>query len=557
MLVPKLLSCLRTYTRKQFFDDATAGVVVGIVALPLAITFAISSGLSPQAGLYSVLVAGFLISALGGSRTQIGGPTGAFVVVVYGIVVQYGVDGLFLCTIMAGVILIVMGLTRLGTSVKYIPRPVVIGFTNGIAVLIASMQIKDFLGLQLESMPVRFFLRMLELVTHLHTISMPTTLLAIVTLLILLLCTSRLKRVPGSVMALLFGTVIAVVLQLPVETIGSRFGGIPSGIPNFVLPHVNLEQVWPLLPSALTIALLGAIITLMSAMIADRESGDKHHPNMELIAQGIGNIVSPLFGGLPATGAVARTVTNIRAGGKTPVAGIVHALTIFVILLYTEPLSYIPLAVLAAILMVVAYNMGQWKEVPKILKMSWASIIVWLATFLLTVFADLSIAVEVGIVLAALLYIRNVTHTTTVAKVTMEDINRGRDHVLQDKVIPDYVTLIRVHGPFLFGATEKLLDVTTNIEDLSPIVILRLRNMTAIDANGLLAFEDLAAKLHNTGRTLIICGARPQPAKFMRQAEFERQIGSDNICPNIRVALARAEQVHGGLVRQSTTLPVS
>ena len=281
----------------------------------------------------------------------------------------------------------------------------------------------------------------------------------------------------------------------------------------------------------------------MSAVVADRESGDTHNPNMELVALGIANIVSPLFGGLPATGAVARTVTNIRSGATTPIAGMVHALTIFAILLYTAPLSYIPLSVLAAILMVVAFNMGQWKEVAKIVKMSWASIIVWLATFLLTVFADLSLAVEVGIVLAALLYIRKVTHTTTVAIVTDADIEKDRDHVLQDKTIPPYVTLIRIHGPFLFGAGEKLSRLTADVQRLAPIVILRLRNMTAIDATGLLTIEDLARKLQTARRTLLVCGARPQPAVFLRQAEFERQIGPENVCPNIKAALTRAAQI--------------
>jgi len=540
-MMPKLVGSLLDYNLRKFVADLIAGLTVGFVALPLAMAFAISSGVTPEAGLYCAVIAGFLISALGGSKTQVGGPTGAFVVIVFGIVAQHGLNGLFLCTIMAGVILIILGATGLGAAVKFIPRPVVVGFTNGIAVLIASTQIKDFFGLKIENVPGDFSGRIAAIASHFNTISLVTTVLALAALAVIILCTRFLKRVPGYIVALILGTLIVVVLDLPVETIGTRFGGIPSGLPAFAVPQFHPDMILPLLSPALTVALLGAIESLMSAVVADRMSGDKHNPNVELVAQGVANIAVPFFGGLPATGAIARTATNIRSGAKTPVAGIIHALTLLAVLLFAAPLArYIPLAVLAAILMVVAYNMGEWKEIPKLLKMSWATISVWFITFTLTVFADLTVAVEFGMVLAALLFIRKVAKTTTVSSVTNEYIEEGRLHILQDKQIPKYVTVIRIHGPFLFGAAEKLSVVTENIEKLPSVVILRLRNMTAVDATGLLALEDLADKLHSAGRILILCGARPQPSKFMRQAEFKRHVGPENICPNIKAALERA-----------------
>jgi SulP family sulfate permease len=543
--MPKLVESLRGYTLKTFLSDLIAGLTVGLVALPLAMAFAISSGVQPEAGLYCAVVAGFLISVLGGSKTQIGGPTGAFVVIVFGIVAQHGINGLLVCTVMAGIILVLMGLTGLGTAVQFIPRPVVVGFTNGIAVLIASTQIKDFFGLRIENVPGEFVGRINAIVIHFHTISLATTLLAAGALAVVILCMRFVKKVPGSIAALLLGTGIVVAFGLTVETIGTRFGGIPSGLPAVTVPQFSLDMIPSLLSPALTVALLGAIESLMSAVVADRMSGDKHNPNVELVAQGVANIAVPFFGGIPATGAIARTATNIRSGAKTPVAGIVHALTLLAVLLFAAPLtSHIPLAVLSAILMVVAYNMGEWREIPKLLKMSWATIAVWLVTFTLTIFADLTVAVQVGIVLAALLFIRKVAKTTTISRVTKEYVEDGRLHVLQDKHIPEYVTVVRIHGPFLFGTTEKLSAVTDYMADLTPVVILRLRNMTAIDATGLLALEDLADKLHAAGHTLILCGARQQPAKLMRQAEFEQHVGQDNICPHITAALEQAKAAY-------------
>ena len=542
--LPKSVLALRDYDFGKFLHDLVAGVTVGLVALPLAMAFAIASGLTPQAGIYCAVVTGFLISVFGGSRTQIGGPTGAFVVVVAGIVAAHGVDGLFMCTVMAGVLLIILGATGMGTAVKFIPRPIVIGFTNGIAVLIASTQIKDFLGLQIDKVPGEFWQRLQVLAANFHTFSYQAALLAIGTVTLMLVCRAISIRIPGAIVALVIGTIAVVVFRFHVETVGSRFGGIPSGLPHVAIPRFRADLIHGLLGPALTVAMLGAIESLMSAVVADRMSNDRHNPNVELIAQGIANVVSPVFGGLPATGAIARTATNIRAGAKTPIAGMIHALTLLCILLFAAPLaSYIPMAVLAGILLIVAYNMGEWKEIPQLLKLTKTDISVWLVTFALTVFADLTVAVEAGMILAALLFIARVANTTTVAQVTDDYVEDGRVHILQDKDIPYYATIFRIHGPFLFGATDKISAVTENLHSLPPVVILRLRNMTAIDATGLFALEEAARQLHASSRTLILCGAREQPLSLIRQAEFEHVIGAENICNNVQAALRRAEEV--------------
>jgi len=550
--LPKSALCLRDYNLNKFGHDVIAGITVGLVALPLAMAFSIASGLSPQAGIYCAMVTGFLISALGGSKTQIGGPTGAFVVVVAGIVAAHGVDGLFMCTVMAGILLVVMGATGMGTGVKFIPRPVVIGFTNGIAVLIASTQVKDFFGLHLERVPGVFWLRMKALAASFPTWSPTATILAVATVATMLVCRILSKRIPGPIVAMLGATATAFVLKLPVETIDTRFGGIPSGLPHLVVPRWHAGLVHGLLGPAFTVAMLGAIESLMSAVVSDRMSNDRHNPNVELIGQGVANIMSPMFGGLPATGAIARTATNIRSGAQSPVAGMIHSLTLLCVLLFAAPLaSYIPMAALAGILMIVAYNMGEWREIPQLLRLTKTDISIWLVTFALTVFADLTVAVEAGMILAALLFISRVAATTTVSQVTDDYIEDGRVHILQDKDIPYYATIFRIHGPFLFGATDKISAVTENIHKLPPVVILRLRNMTALDATGLFALEEVARHLHATKRTLILCGAREQPARLIHQAEFEDVVGAENICENVQEALRRAEEVFERLEAKS------
>jgi len=543
--LPKSVLCLKSYTKRLFLADLLSGVTVGLVALPLAMAFAIASGVPPEAGLYCAIVAGFVISALGGSKTQIGGPTGAFVVVVFGIVAKYGVDGLFMSTLMAGILLLILGATGLGTAVKFIPRPVVVGFTNGIAVIIASTQLKDFFGLKIDKLPGEFLSRIETVVNHFSSFSPIETTLAVAALAVIIVFMRYVKRVPGYIVALFLGTAAVVLFKLPVETIGTRFGGIPSGLPTLKIPHFRLDLLRPLISPAITVAMLGAIESLMSAVVSDRMSGDKHNPNVELIGQGFANILSPLFGGLPATGAIARTATNIRSGARTPISGMIHALTLLAIVVFAAPLArFIPLSVLAAILLVVSYNMGEWGEIPELLKLSRMEIATWLATFLLTVFADLTVAVEAGMILAVLVFIKKVTQTTTVSEVTEEYIREGHIHILQHKVIPAYVSIFRIHGPFLFGATDKIEEITARLSKLPPILILRLRNMTAIDSTGLQALENLADQVHGSGRELILCGAREQPSKFMHQAEFQQHIGPENMCNSIAEALNRARAVY-------------
>ena len=542
--LPKSVLLLREYTVEKFVHDLIAGVTVGLVALPLAMAFAIASGVPPQAGIYCAIVTGFLISALGGSKTQIGGPTGAFVVVVLGIISRYGLDGLFTCTLLAGVLLVLMGITGLGAMVKYFPRPVVAGFTNGIAILIASTQIRDFFGLRMDHVPGDFFHRMGAIAQNFHTMNWTATALGLACLAVMILCLRFFKRIPGAIVVCFGATAVVSIFHLPVETIGSRFGGIPSGLPHVEIPQLQPSLLLHLLSPAVTVAMLGAIESLFSAVVSDKMSGDKHNPNVELVAQGVANIFSPMFGGLPATGAIARTATNVRSGAKTPVAGLIHALTLLAVILFAAPLvKNVPLAALASILFMVAYNMGDWAEIPEILKLTKADIAVWLLTASLTVFADLTLAVEVGMILAAFTFIRKISLTTTVSKVTDEYIEDGRAHILQDKDIPDYAAVYRIHGPFLFGVTDKIAAVTENLDSLPPIVVLRLRNMTAIDATGIAALEELADILGKSGRSMIICGARPQPEALMREAGFDRHIGADNICPNIDEALKRAATI--------------
>jgi SulP family sulfate permease len=543
--LPKSVVLLREYSAEKFVRDLIAGVTVGLVALPLAMAFAIASGVPPQAGIYCAIVTGFLISALGGSKTQIGGPTGAFVVVVLGIISRYGVDGLFTCTMLAGVLLVVMGVTGLGAMVKYFPRPVVVGFTNGIAILIASTQIRDFFGLRMEHVPGDFFHRMGAIAGNFKTLNWAATVVGAVSLLVMIACLRFFKRIPGAIVVC-FGSIVAVSLfHISVETIGTRFGGIPSGLPHVAVPKLQPSLLLHLLSPAVTVAMLGAIESLFSAVVSDKMSNDKHNPNVELIAQGVANIFSPLFGGLPATGAIARTATNVRSGARTPVAGMMHALTLLAVILFAAPLvKNLPLAALAGILFMVAYNMGDWAEIPEILRLTKADIAVWLLTMSLTVFADLTLAVEVGMILAAFTFIRKISLTTTISKVTDEYIEDGRAHILQDKDIPDYAAVYRIHGPFLFGVTDKITTITENVALLPPIVIVRLRNMTAIDATGIAALEELAEILQNSGRAMLVCGARPQPQKLMREAGFERHVGAENICENIEEALKRAAEIY-------------
>jgi SulP family sulfate permease len=542
---PALFDCLPAYSRAVWSADVVAGLTVGVVALPLALAFGIASGVTPAAGVYTAVVGGAIVAILGGSRRQIAGPTGAFVVIVAGIIAKHGLSGLLMVTMMAGVILIGLALTGLAQAVRFIPRPVVLGFTNGIALLIASTQLKDFFGLRPAADPSEFFARMAALGQALATLHVPALAIGIGALALVVAVPRRFPRMPGSIVALAGAAFSVWALALPVETIGSRFGSLAATLPGVELPTFRADLILPLLPEALTVAFLAAVESLLSAVVADTMTGDRHNAHAEVLAQGVANLVVPIIGGIPVTGAIARTATNVRAGGQTPVAALVHAGTLALIVLVAAPLAgYVPLAALAAVLFVVAYHMGEWHEVPAILKLDWPDKSVWLITFALTVMADLTIAVEVGIALAALLYIHRVTDTTSVSRVTPEYIEASRPHVLQGKVVPPYVTILRIHGPFLFGMTEKLLDATENLAPFGSIVVLRLRNMTAIDLTGLHALEALCDRLKKSGRTMLLCGARRQPARFLHRAEFVDHVGKDNILPHVEAALVRAAALH-------------
>ena len=447
-------------------------------------------------------------------------------------------------TMMAGVILLFLGFTGLGIAVRFIPRPVVIGFTNGIALLIASTQIRDFLGMKMKENPSEFLPRIKAIATHLSTIDWTSCALAIASISIILLVPKLIRRVPGSIVAMLAGAIAVALFHLPVETIGSRFGGLSSGLPPIHIPPFRADLILPLLPSAFTVAILAAVESLLSAVVADSLSGDRHNSNAELVAQGTANVLVPLIGGIPVTGAIARTGTNYRSGAKTPVAGIIHSITLLAIVLVFAPFAkFIPLATLAAVLLVVAYNIGEWREIPAVLKLDAAERSVWLITFVLTVVADLTVAVEVGMALAALLYIYRVSQTTTVAVVTPDYVEDARPHILQDKEVPSYVSILRIHGPFLFGTTDQLRETTADISHYAPVVIIRLRNMTALDATGLHELEVLNDRLKRSGRTMLICGARRQPAQLLKRADFIAKVGKDHILPHIQAALEQAAEM--------------
>jgi sulfate permease, SulP family len=544
---PKIIDSLKGYNRRDLAGDLSAGVTVGLVALPLAMAFAIASGVKPQAGLFTAVIAGFIISALGGSKMNIGGPTGAFIVILYGIGVKYGLNNLALCTIMAGVILFIMGLARLGTMIKFIPYPVTMGFTSGIAVLIFTTQIKDFFGLQMDQMPSEFVERMGAIGRHLHTMQWPTIALAAASLaIILFLPKSWRRRVPGTIFALTLGTLAVALFQLPVATIGSRFGGIPQGFPTPHLPTFDWDNVQNLFRPAMTIALLAAIESLLCAVVADGMIDDRHDSNQELMAQGLANICSPLFGGIAATGAIARTATNVRSGARTPVAGIIHAVTVLVILLAAAPLAkYIPLATLSAVLVNVAFHMGEWHNFARLPRWPRSDAAVFLATFGLTVVVDLTVAVEIGMVLASVLFIKRVSETSHITEVDETTETDGPQHSLVGKDIPEGVMLYRMFGAFFFGAADKLESALQRLKREPEILILRMRTVVAMDATGLNALEDLYDRLHRKGKHLILSAPHTQPYLVMEKAGFLDQIGRANVCPDVDAALARARNILG------------
>ena len=559
MFIPKSIVCLREgYTRETFLRDVTAGIVVGIVALPLALAFAIASGVPPERGLYTAIVAGFLISALGGSRVQIGGPTGAFVVIVYGIVSQFGYDGLVICTLIAGVILIVLGLLRMGALIKFIPYPVVTGFTAGIAVIIFSSQVKDFLGLKMGKVPADFSDKWAAYVEHIRSIDLATTLLAVGTLVVLAVWPKISKMVPGPFVAMLLATAIVQIFEIPVETIGTRFGGVPSMLPRPHLPHIPWNHMREFIAPAMTIALLAAIESLLSAVVADGMIGTRHKSNMELVAQGVANIASPIFGGIPATGAIARTATNVRAGGRTPLAGITHAVTLLLILIFLGKwAAMVPLAALAAILVVVSYHMSEWRSFAGLLRAPRSDLIVLLLTFTLTIFVDLTVAVQVGIVAASLLFMKRMSDLTHVEGITdqlrdpdgdAEDPDdttmRRKKRVLSGHEIPAGVQVYEVNGPFFFGAADKLNEVMWEIGDAPRVLILRMRHVPAIDATGIHALEQMAKRCRQHGTMLILAEVRVEPLReLIRSAKLDAIGGREAIAKTLDKALERADRI--------------
>ena len=549
MLKPKLFTTLQDYSKKQFTSDLTAGIIVGIVALPLAIAFAIASGVSPDKGLITAIIAGFIISFLGGSKVQIGGPTGAFIVIVYGIVQQYGMNGLILATLMAGIILVIMGFAKFGSIIKFIPHPVVDGFTSGIALIIFSSQVKDFFGLNVETVPAEFFQKWIVFSQNLFSINYWSFLIGAVSLIIIIFFPKITHRIPGSIVAIIISTLLVQLFHLPVETIGSRFGEIPSSIPVPSFPDFDFEIIRNLISPATTIALLAAIESLLSAVVADGMIGGRHRSNMELIAQGVANIVTPLFGGIPATGAIARTATNIKNGGRTPVAGIIHAVVLLLIMLFFGSWAkLIPMASLAAVLIVVAYNMSEWRSFVETFKYPKSDIAVLLTTFGLTIIFDLTIAIQIGMILAVLLFMRRMAMVSNVGVITRElqDEDEKIDvNSIQNKKVPDGVEVFEIKGPFFFGAVSKFRDTVRIVENPPKIIIIRMRDVPAIDSTGIHALEQLLKETKKHGTYLVLSGVHTQPLMALAQAEFISKIGEENVHGNIDDALDRAREILG------------
>ncbi|HEX4083640.1 MAG TPA: sulfate permease [Chthoniobacteraceae bacterium] len=542
---PRILDTLKTYTAGDFRADLIAGFTVGIVALPLAMAFAIASGVPPQAGIFTAVIAGVVISALGGTNVSIGGPTGAFIVVLYGIYAKYGAENLALCTMMAGVILFALGLVRMGSLIKFIPYPVTAGFTAGIAVLIFSTQIKDFCGLAIAKVPSDFFERISTLIRHAGTLDWRTLLTAASSLAVIKLWPGRWeRRVPGTIVALVLATIAVALFHLPIATLGSKFGGIPQGLPAPHLPNVAWEKIHELFQPALTIALLAAIESLLCAVVADGMIDDQHDSNQELMAQGIANILSPLFGGIAVTGAIARTATNVKCGGRTPVAGIVHGLTLLVVILIAAPFAkFIPLATLSAVLIIVSLNMGEWHNFRRLAQWPRSDTAIFLATFILTVVIDLTVAVEFGMIMAALLFIKRVSETTEVTPVDSTTETEGTHQSLVGKQIPAGVLVFRIFGSFFFGAADKLENTLKRLNQEPEVLILRMRKVLAMDATGLRALESLFEQLERRHKHLILSGPHSQPLFMMAKAGFVDRLGSQNVCADIDHALARSREI--------------
>ena len=551
---PKLVSAIRNYNKQTFMADLMAGLIVGIVALPLAIAFGIASGVSPEKGIITAIVAGFAISALGGSKVQIGGPTGAFIVIVAGIINQYGMQGLTIATLMAGVFLIGFGLLRLGTIIKYIPYPIIVGFTSGIAVTIFTTQVKDLLGMQMDAVPSDFIEKWIAYFQNLTHIDPWSAGVGLVSVAIIASAPKFSKRIPGSLIAIIVMTVVVLLLKqyagvTSIETIGDRFS-ISSQLPDAVVPELSWETIKGLVAPALTIAILGAIESLLSATVADGVIGDHHNSNTELIGQGVANIVSPIFGGIPATGAIARTMTNINNGGRTPIAGIVHAVVLLLIFLFLMPLAqYIPMACLAGVLVVVSYGMSGWRSFTALMRNPKSDITVLLLTFFLTIIFDLTVAIEVGIVCACLLFMKRMSETTDVKAVYDEiDLNEDADMErgnLEHLSIPKGVEVYEINGPYFFGAGNKFEDLMGGFGDRPKVRIIRMRKVPFIDSTGLHNLENMCLMSQKEGITVVLSGVNEKVEAVLRRNNFHKLLGQENICNHIDLALARANEIVG------------
>jgi SulP family sulfate permease len=561
MFRPKLLTTLKGYDRERFVGDLTAGVIVGVVALPLAIAFGIASGVSPDKGLITAVIAGFLISALGGSRVQIGGPTGAFVVIVYGIIQKYGLHGLTIATIMAGILLVAMGFARLGSVIKFIPHPVIVGFTSGIALIIFSGEVKDFLGLRMADPPADFVSKWGAYASSIGSINPAAVAIALGSLAVMIVWPRISRKIPGSLVALVLATAVVQIFALPVETIGSRFGAIPSSLPMPTVPAVDFQTVRQLMGPAVTIALLAAIESLLSAVVADGMIGGRHRSNMELVAQGVANIVTPFFGGIPATGAIARTATNIRNGGRTPVAGMIHAVTLLGIMLFVGTwATLIPLSCLAAILVVVSYNMSEWRSFRALLRSPRSDVAVLMTTFLLTVIFDLTVAIEVGVVLAVFLFMGRMARITNIGVVTQELEDQEEDpddpNAISKRDVPEGVEVYEVNGPFFFAAAYKFEEAMSVIEKRPRVRIIRMRNVPAIDSTGLHQLEQVWESSRKQGITFIISGIHAQPLVALERSGLAARIGEENIFGGIDDALDRARALLGMPSASSADAPL-
>ena len=550
---PKLFLALKNYSKELFMADLMAGIIVGIVALPLAIAFGIASGVSPEKGIITAIIAGFIISMMGGSKVQIGGPTGAFIVIVYGIIQQYGEAGLIVATLMAGVLLILLGVFKLGAIIKFIPYPIIVGFTSGIAVTIFTTQIADIFGLSFggEKLPGDFIGKWIMYFNHFDTINWWNTIVSIASIIIIAMTPKFSKKIPGSLIAIIAITLLVYVLKTyvgvdSIDTIGDRFS-IKAQLPGAEVPTLNWEAMKGLLPAAITIAVLGAIESLLSATVADGVIGDKHDSNTELIAQGTANIITPLFGGIPATGAIARTMTNINNGGKTPVAGLIHAVVLFLILLFLMPLAqYIPMACLAGVLVVVSYNMSEWRTFRALLKNPKSDITVLLITFFLTVIFDLTVAIEVGLVIACLLFMRRVAETTEISVITDEiNPNEELDIAVNEEslMVPKGVEVYEINGPYFFGIANKFEEQMVLLGDRPKVRIIRMRKVPFIDSTGIHNLTNLCKMSKKERITIVLSGVNEKVHHVLEKSGFYELLGEENICENINVAIDRANQI--------------